>query len=179
MERIGWRRRRQGMMAGTLMALAAVPVAAAQDGAVIRLAQEPGREIGVACRYLAPDQRPAPPEAALLCDAAADLVIRTVSGRGRSVVRLGLRTATPDAEPTGEKPPMVDGPILLLVLEGRRDWSGTAHPRLLLRARPVRDGAAAPSVGLPPASVELGGENWQAAADRALERVVGFALRDG
>jgi hypothetical protein len=162
-----------------LLALAASPAMAAQDGAVIRLAQEPGREIGVACRYLDLDQRPAPPEAALLCDAAADLVARKVSRQGRSVVRLGLRTVPPDAEPAEEKPPMIDGPILLLVLEGRQDWSGTAHPRLLLRARPVRDGAAVPSTGIPPAPVELGGEGWQAAADRALERVVGFALRDG
>ncbi len=164
------------MIAGSLMAL---PAIAAQDGAVIRLSQEPGREIGVACRYLDLDQRPAPPEAALLCEDVADLVARKVSGQGRSVVRLGLRTGALDAEPAEDKPPTVDGPILLVVLEGRQDWSGTAHPRLLLRARPIRDGVAAPSVGLPPASVELGGEGWQAAADRALERVVGFALRDG
>ncbi|CBS86039.1 hypothetical protein [Azospirillum lipoferum] len=179
MDRIGWRRRRQATMAGILVALAAGPGAAAQDGAVIRLTRESGREIGVACRYLDLDQRAAPPEATMLCDAAAELVTRMVSDRGRSVVHLGLRTVALDAEPTEELPPTVDGPILLLVLEGRRDWSGTAHPRLLLRARPVRGGVAAPSVGLPPIPVELAGEGWRAAADRALERVVGFALRDG
>lgn len=170
-----------GMIAGWLMTLPvmAAQKGAAQDAAVIRLAQEPGHEIGVACRYLDLDQRPAPPEAAQLCEDAADLVVRKVSGQDRSVVRLGLRTVTPDAEPAEDKPPTVDGPILLVVLEGRQDWSGTARPRLLLRARPVRDGVAAPSVGLPPASVELGGEGWRAAADRVLERVVSFALRDG
>lgn len=170
-----------GMITGALMTLPAMAAqdGAAQDGAVIRLAREPGREIGVACRYLDLNERPVPPEATLLCEAAADLVARKLAGQGRSAVRLGLRTVTPDAEPAEDRPALVDGPILLLVLEGRQDWSGSAHPRLLLRARPVRDGTAAPSVGLPPASVELGGEGWQAAADRALERVVGFALRDG
>ncbi|MFP5512437.1 MAG: hypothetical protein ACLGJC_05080 [Alphaproteobacteria bacterium] len=178
MERIG-RRRRHGTIAATLTVLAALPTVAAQDGAAIRLTQEQGREIGIACRYLDPDQRPVPPEAALLCDSAADLIARKAADHGKTVVHLGLRPVTFDTEPAEEKPPAVDGPILLLVLEGRRDWSGTAHPRLLLRARPVRDGVAAPSVGLPPASVELGGDDWQAAAVRALERVVGFALRDG
>lgn len=160
------------------MVVAAVPAAAAQDGAVIRLAQEPGGEIGVACRFLDLDQRPVPPEAGMLCDAAADFVTRKAGGHGKTVVRLGLSAVTPDDEPA-EAPPAVDGPILLLVLEGRQDWSGGARPRLLLRARPVRDGMAAPSVGLPPIPVELGGEGWQAKANRALERVVGFALRDG
>ncbi|WP_042696034.1 hypothetical protein, partial [Azospirillum sp. B506] len=70
-----------GMIAGTLMAL---PAMAAQDGAaqngsaqvgaVIRLAQEPGREVGVACRYLDLDERPAPQGAVELCGDAADLV---------------------------------------------------------------------------------------------------------
>lgn len=175
MRRIG---RRWRYAAAMVAVLAAVPAAAAQDGAVIRLAQEPGREIGVACRFLDLDRRPVPPEAGMLCDAAADLVGRKAGGYGKAVVRLGLRAVTPDAEPA-ETPPAVDGPILLVVLEGRQDWSGAAHSRLLLRARPVRDGMAVPSVGLPPASIELGGEGWQAAADRALERVVGFALRDG
>ncbi|QCG87640.1 hypothetical protein [Azospirillum sp. TSH100] len=175
-----------GMIAGALMTLPAMAAqdeaaqkGATRDGAVIRLAQEPGREIGVACRYLDLNERPAPPEATLLCDAAADLVVRKLSGQGRSVVRLGLRTVAADAEPAEDRPPIVDGPILLVVLEGRQDWNGTGRPRLLLRARPVRDNAAAPSVGLPPVVIELGGEGWQAAADRALERVVGFALRDG
>jgi len=175
MQRSGRRWRYVGAI---LAALAAVPAASAQDGAVIRLAQEPGGEIGVACRFLDLDQRPVPPEAGMLCDAAADFVTRKAGGHGKTVVRLGLSAVTPDAEPA-EMPPAVDGPILLVVLEGRQDWSGGAHPRLLLRARPVRDGIAAPSVGLPPTSIELGGEGWQAAAGRALERVVGFALRDG
>ncbi|MBK1841231.1 hypothetical protein JHL17_27890 [Azospirillum sp. YIM B02556] len=177
MGRIG-RRRCRGVMAG-MMAVAALPALAAQDGAVIRLSQEPGREIGVACRFLGLDQRPMPPEAGMLCDAAADFVSRKVASHGKSVVRLGLRPMTPDAGEDEERPPAVDGPILLLVLEGRPDWSGSARPRLLLRVRPVRDGVAAPSVGLPPASVELSRAGWQAAADRALERAVGFALRDG
>ncbi|PWC78257.1 hypothetical protein [Azospirillum sp. TSH64] len=175
MQRYG---RRWRYAAAMVAVLAAVPAAAAQDGAVIRLAQEPGGEIGVACRFLDLDQRPVPPEAGMLCDAAADLVARKAGGYGKAVVRLGLRAVMPDAEPA-ETPLAVDGPVLLVVLEGRQDWSGGARPRLLLRARPVRDGMAAPSVGFPPASIELGGEGWQAAADRALERVVGFAIRGG
>lgn len=170
----GWR-----YAAAMVTALAALPPASAQDGAVIRLAQEPGGEIGVACRFLDLDRRPVPPEAGMLCDAAADLVARKAGGHGKSVVRLGLRAVMPDDGPAEESPSAVDGPILLLVLEGRPDWNGTAHPRLLLRARPVRDGVAAPSVGLPPVSIELGGEGWRMSADRALGWVVGFALRDG
>lgn len=166
-------------MSGLLLALAAMPTMAAQNDSVIRLATEPGHEIGIACRFLHPDQRPVPPEAESLCAAAAELVAGKTAGHGKAVVRLGLRAVPADDGQPEEKPPAVDGPILLLVLEGRQDWSGMAHPRLLLRARPVRDGMAAPSVGLPPVSVELGGENWRAAADLALERVVGFALRDG
>lgn len=163
-------------------ALAAFPATAAQDGAVIRLAEEPGREVGVACRFIDLEQGPVPPEAGELCDDAADVVARKAASQGKKVVRLGLRTtvpgvAAPDFEP--DNPPAVDGPILLLILEGRQDWTGKAHPRLLLQARPVRDGAIVPSVGLPPASVGLGGAGWRAAAVRALERVVGFALRDG
>ena len=170
-------------MAG-MIALATLPAmvardGAAQDGAVIRLAQEPGGEIGVACRFLDLDQRPAPPEAGLLCDAAADLVARKAGGYGKAVVRLGLRAVAHDAEPAEDRPPAVDGPILLVVLEGRQDWSGAGQLRLLLRARPVRGGMAAPSVGLPPVSIRLGVVGWQAAADRALAQVVGFALRDG
>lgn len=179
MERIGRRRRRHGTMAAILTVLAALPAMATQGGAVIRLSQEPGSEIGVACRFLDLDQRPVPAEATMLCDAAADFVTRKAAGHGKSVVRLGLHPVTPGDRPAEEQSPTVDGPILLLVLESRQDWSGTGHPRLLLRARPVRDGVASPSVGLPPASVKLGGEGWQAAAERALERVVGFALRDG
>lgn len=178
MVRFGWRGSRR-VMSGLLLALAALPATAAQNDAVIRLAMEPGHEIGVACLFLDPDQRPVPPEAERLCSVAADLVAGKAAGQGKAVVRLGLRAVTPDDGEAEEKPPAVDGPVLLLVLEGRQDWSGTAHPRLLLRARPIRDGMAAPSVGLPPVSVELGGENWRAAADLALERVVGFALRDG
>ena len=178
MVRFGRRGGRE-VMCGLLLALAAMPTMAAQNDAMIRLATEPGHEIGIACRFLDPDQRPVPPEAETLCAAAADLVAGKTAGHGKAVVRLGLRAVPADDGEPEEKPPAVDGPILLLVLEGRQDWSGTAHPRLLLRARPVRDGMAAPSVGLPPVSVELGGENWRAAADLALERVVGFALRDG
>jgi len=174
-----WFGRRGGreVMSGLLLALAAMPTMAAQNDAMIRLATEPGHEIGIACRFLDPAQRPVPPEAETLCAAAADLVAGKTAGHGKAVVRLGLRAVPADDGEPEEKPPAVDGPILLLVLEGRQDWSGTAHPRLLLRARPVRDGMAAPSVGLPPVSVELGGENWRAAADLALERVVSFAIR--
>lgn len=166
-------------MSGLLLTLAATQAVAAQNDAVIRLATEPGHEIGIACRFLDPDQRPVPPEAETLCAAAADLVAGKTAGHGKAVVRLGLRAVPPDEGEPEENPPAVDGPILLLVFEGRQDWSGTSHPRLLLRARPIRDGRAAPSVGLPPVSVELGGGNWRAAADLALQRVVGFALRDG
>lgn len=90
------------MIAGALMILPAMAAqdGAAQDGAVIRLAQEPGREVGVACRYLDLDQRPMPPEVVTLCEDAADLVARKLSGLGRSVVRScwwfwrGVRTGT-------------------------------------------------------------------------------------
>ncbi|PWC36162.1 hypothetical protein [Azospirillum sp. TSO35-2] len=162
------------------MSFATVPDASAAPGASIVLTQEPGSQIGVLCRFLDPDERPIPPEADTLCVAAGDLVARKVAGHGRAVVRLGLRAvASPDAEPSEEALPPIDGPILLVVMEGRPDWTGTAHPRLLLRARPVRNGMAAPSVGLPPVSVDLAGDGWQGRADTALERVIGFALRDG
>jgi hypothetical protein len=181
----GWLRDVVAIAAG-LAALAAVMMtdAHAGNGLSLALSEERGEEIGLLCQYMDMEHEPPPPEAADLCDAAAEAMKRRAVPAGKRLLRLGLRDMTdPDRvvpEPGGPtpRPPAVDGPILLLVMEVRRDWAIPGPSRLLLRVRTVRDGMGMAVVGVPPVPVALGQPDWRGMAERQVAQMIDFSVRE-
>lgn len=157
----------------------------AGNGSSLILSGERGEEIGLLCQYMDTEHEPPPPEAADLCDAAAEAVTRLAVPAGKRLLRLGMRDMTdPDhvppqpVDPTPAPAPLVDGPILLLVMEARRDWSAPGLSRLLLRVRTARDGVSMAVVGVPPVPVALGLPDWRGTAERRIAQLLDFSVRE-
>lgn len=167
---------------GLALAAMAADGACAAEGASLHLSGQAGSQVGMLCHFLDPERTPPPPEAGDLCEAAAQWLEHRLAAAGKTVVRLGLHDATgPDGQTadgqTADRPP-VDGPTLLLVIEGRPDWAGAGNARLLLRARPVYGNASAAVVGLPARPVAFGRPGWLEPARDILAGVLDFAVRD-
>ncbi|WP_144428095.1 hypothetical protein [Azospirillum thiophilum] len=171
---------------GLVLATLAANATCAAGGASLQLSGQAGSQVGMLCQFLDPERNPPPPEAGDLCDAAAEWLEHRSAAAGKAVVRLGLRDATGSdgqaaegqaAEGQADGLP-VDGPILLLLIEWRPDWSGAGNARLLLRARPVYGNASAAVVGVPARPVSLGRPDWLGPARDVLAGVLDFAVRD-
>lgn len=162
---------------GLALAASTAGGALAVDGASLHLSAQAGSQVGMLCQFLDPDRNPPPPEAGDLCEAAANWLEHRSARAGKTVVRLGLRDATGTDGQPGEGP-TVDGPILLLVIEQRPDWTGAGYARLLLRARPVTVNGSTAIVGVPARPVTLGRPGWLEPARDVLARVLEFAVRD-
>ncbi|WP_372398473.1 hypothetical protein ABMY26_17515 [Azospirillum sp. HJ39] len=162
---------------GLVLAALAADAAHAAGGASLQLSGQAGSQVGMLCQFLDPERNPPPPEAGDLCEAAAEWLEHRTAAAGKTVVRLGLRDAT-GTDGQAPEGPSVDGPILLLVIEGRPGWNGAGTGRLTLRARPVYGNASAAVVGLPARPVSLGRPDWLGPARDVLAGVLDFAVRD-
>ncbi|MBY6261326.1 hypothetical protein EI613_05205 [Azospirillum sp. 412522] len=186
----GWLRDIVAIAAGiAVLTVLMTATAHAGNGSSLTLSKENGGEIGLLCQYMDTEHEPPPPEAADLCDAAAETVMRHAAPAGKRLLRLGVQDMTaPDRvlpEPGAPAPGWVavDGPTLLLVMEARRDWAerdsrASAPSRLLLHVRTARGGASVAVVGFPPVPVALGTPGWRGAAEGRIAQVIDFNLRE-